>query len=74
MDKTTECYQLLNSLLTEYPDLIDNILESLERLKYEYGIWNNIENETLEEKENRIKTNLAWLERLKEYKNDISSS
>lgn len=62
-----ECYFLLEQLMYKYPDSALKILNSLEEIRRVEELYEKIENETPEQKEERKKSALSWLDKWKEY-------
>lgn len=57
------CECLLQELKEKYPDSLLNVFRRLTEIKKEYELYERIENETSEQKEERKKLALSWLDK-----------
>lgn len=62
-----DCECLLQELRNKYPDSLLSVFSRLVGIKKEYELYKRIENETEEQKEERKKLVLSWLDRWGEY-------
>lgn len=62
-----DCQSLLEELKEKYPDSLLSVFNTLIEIKKEYELYEKIKNETSEQKEERKKLALSWLNTWKEY-------